>query len=102
MAMNWLTSAGSTRRMPCGTTTRRIALAVAHAQRPAGLELAAVDALDAGAEDLADVGAGDQAQGQDAQRIRATGRTIDWLNRAKPWPISRMVRIAGRPRKMSV
>ena len=45
-------------------------LAVAHAQRAAGLELAPVDALDAGAEDLADVGAGDQAEGEDAQRVR--------------------------------
>ena len=45
------------------------ALAVAHAERTGGVDLAALDALDAGAEDLADVGAGDQAEGQNAQRI---------------------------------
>jgi hypothetical protein len=30
------------------------------------------------------------------------GPKRSWLNRAKPWPMSRIVRIAGRPRKMSV
>ena len=44
------------------------ALAIAHAERPAGLHLAALDALDARAEDFADIGAGDQAERQDAER----------------------------------
>ena len=45
------------------------ALPIAHRQRPARLHLAAIDALDAGAENLADIGAGDQAKRQDAERI---------------------------------
>ena len=44
------------------------ALAVAHAERPAGLHLPALDALDARAEDFADIGAGDKAKGENAER----------------------------------
>src|SRR3954454_8348671 len=44
-------------------------LRVGHPERARPLELAALDALDARAEDLADVGPGDQAERQDAERV---------------------------------
>ena len=45
------------------------ALAIGHPQCAGGVELPALHALDARAEDLADIGAGDQAECQNAERI---------------------------------
>ena len=51
-------------------------LAEAHAECARGVHLSALDALNAGPEDLADIGARNQAQSQNAKRVRRWPKQI--------------------------